>query len=151
MLFTLEKERYKRRNASYFSICFGQFVMRYRVAQTGREDATPRSCDPIPIVTCAGQPPPSTNSTLPDVLHLDDGTVMRLLRKPRALDWSPRNDYALLLLFKVPNLMAYFTQSFNIICFSRGGTKRGIWHPSEIQKQPNGKLTFMTLLKKRQE
>ena len=75
--------------------------MRYRVAQTGREDATPRSGDPIPIVTCGDQPPPSSNSTLPDVLHLDDGTIMRLLRKPRALDWSPRNDYALLLLFKV--------------------------------------------------
>ena len=63
-----------------------------------------RGGDPVPIATSGDRPPPSSNATLPDVLRLDDGTSMRLLRKPRALDWSPRNDYALLLLFKVLNL-----------------------------------------------
>ena len=79
-------------------------MMRFRVAEAGRQDAIPRGGDPVPIATSGDKPPPSSNTTLPDVLRLDDGTSMRLLRKPRALDWSPRNDYALLLLFKVLNL-----------------------------------------------
>ena len=83
---------------------FAQFLMRYRVANPGQEDATPRGGASVPIATCGDEPPPASNPTLPDVLCLDDGTIMRLLRKPRALDWSPRNDYALLLLFKVPSL-----------------------------------------------
>ena len=104
MLYTLDKERYQRRDASYYSMSFAQFMMRFRVAEAGRQDAIPRGGDPVPIATSGDKPPPSSNTTLPDVLRLDDGTSMRLLRKPRALDWSPRNDYALLLLFKVLNL-----------------------------------------------
>ena len=78
--------------------------MRYRLADHDRGDAARWEGDPVPIITCGDCPPPSTYNILPNSITLDDHNTMRLLRKPRALDWSPKNDYALLLLFKVPAL-----------------------------------------------
>ena len=80
---------------------FGQFKAWFRVAKRGSEQAVPRTSGTVKIATPDDLPAPPEHSLLPLVLTLIDGTTMRRLQQPRALDWGPKSNYAEILLFKV--------------------------------------------------
>ena len=83
---------------------FGQFQVWYRKAKKGEEQDVPQVTPTISIATPDDLPCPLEHSSLPSVIILVDGTVMRKLQQPRALDYGPSSAYAEILLFKVGNI-----------------------------------------------
>ena len=77
--------------------------MWYCVAKEGPTNLTGRA---VKMITPRDQLPlaPKVSPTLPQPLKLDDGALLRCRRRPLALDWSPKSEYADVLLFSVEKL-----------------------------------------------
>lgn len=89
------------RPATTEAMCLGQFIMWYRKTRLGQEGAIHQGGYNAIICTPFDLPPHPHHSTLPAILPLTDGTMLRRRRLPQALDWGPRSKYASVLLFTV--------------------------------------------------
>jgi hypothetical protein len=88
-------------------LSFAQFLMWYNLSRGNKDTTPPRPSPTTAICTPADLPAESPSLVLPALLHLTDGTVLSLRRKPRALDWAPKSEYADILLFTV-NYLYFF-------------------------------------------
>ena len=79
-----------------------QFVMWYWLAQAGREDDAVQHGPVVPVVTARDSPAPPGQATLPPVIHLTDGRVMRRRRNPVVVEWGPKSGFADIVMLKVP-------------------------------------------------
>ena len=82
-------------------ITAGQWCMWYRVPRPGREEEAIHHGLLIPVVTPQDSPTPPGQSSLPLVLHLQDGRVVRRRKHPVAVHWGPQSDYADLAMLRV--------------------------------------------------
>lgn len=98
---TADMLRYTKRPGTLECLCFGQFMMWYRLAKPGQEQANPRFNQVVNICSPEDLAPPAGHTDLPAVLRLTDGTVLRLRRLPCALNWGPASSYASIMLFTV--------------------------------------------------
>ena len=98
---TADVRRYGERPATLEHLSLAQFLMWYRLSKPGQEEAA-EWFDQAVDICCPDDLPPSPGHTvLPGKLTLRDGTLLRLRRVPRALDWGPKSTYASILLFSV--------------------------------------------------
>ena len=78
------------------------------VTHPGREDALQHDLPPTVICTPLDLPSAHDNKHLPSVVQYPMGEILRRRKVPAALRWSPKTNYADILLFTVSNLMANF-------------------------------------------
>ena len=75
------------------------------VAHPGREDASQHYLPPTVICTPMDLLPADENKHLPSVVQYHTGEILRRRKVPAALHWSPKTNYADILLFTVSNTM----------------------------------------------
>ena len=100
---SVEKERYGMRPPGLELLTLAQFLLWYRLPNLGQEEARPQERIPISLIKTGDTPwAPHHITILPTILTLEDGTVLRRMRQPRALHVSPATPYSTILLCKVP-------------------------------------------------
>ena len=78
-----------------------QWCMWYRLPKAGRgEEATNHGLE-VPVVTPQDFPATPGQSTLPLVIQLLDGRVMRRRKKPVAVEWKTNADFTNIVMYKV--------------------------------------------------
>ena len=55
----------------------------------------------VPVITNRDSPAPPGQATLPQLVRLGDGRVLRRRRKPIMVDWDPKDDYNDIVMLKV--------------------------------------------------
>lgn len=78
-----------------------QFCMWYYNTRPGEREAVPQQGAVVPIITCGDSPAPPGQATLPQVVALEDGRVLRRRTRPVMVDWGPKEDYSTIVLLKV--------------------------------------------------
>ena len=78
-----------------------QFAMWYRLPSVGREEEAVQHGYLVPIITPGDFPAPLGQATLPQVINLADGRLMRRRKHPVAVHWGPKNDFSDILMLKV--------------------------------------------------
>jgi hypothetical protein len=94
------KQHYSLRPGDWEHLTLCQMMMWYRGEKPGEEAANAQQGPAVPLVMAAHLALPAI-SFLPPVLLLEGGTRLRRLRKPRAVDWTPRTEYGQLVMFRV--------------------------------------------------
>ena len=84
-----------------------QFFMWYWPAQTGKEDDAVQHGPLVPVVTPGDSPAPPGQASLPQVIYLEDGRVMRRRRQPIVVEWGPKSAFADVVMLKVQNYLKY--------------------------------------------
>ena len=99
---TVDKQRYTLRPPTLDHLCLAQFLAFYAF-YADRVDAVPQQAGAIVPLAVAQDTdlPPGHLTNLPATLTLQDGQVLRRVRKPRLVDWAPASSYADILMFKV--------------------------------------------------
>ncbi len=96
------KTDYSNRPANLEYTCLYQFLQWYRRPKSGEEYAKPQEKGQVDIIVPNDdRPVPQGYSTLPSMIHLTDGRLMRRLRKPRVVDWDSYGDYNDIVMFQV--------------------------------------------------
>ena len=67
----------------------------------GRDEEAIRFGLAVPVVTPGDSPAPPGQSSLPQVITLTDGRVMRRRRHPIAVEWGLQTDFGDLVMLKV--------------------------------------------------
>ena len=81
-----------------------QFFMNYDlVAHPVREDASQHDLPPTVICTPMDLPSSDDNKYLPSVIQCQEGEILKRRKVPAALRWSPKTNYAEIVLFTVSN------------------------------------------------
>lgn len=78
-----------------------QWCMWYRVPRPGREEEATCHGFVVPVVTPEDSLAPPGQSSLPLVIHLEDGRVVRRRKQPVAVQWGPQSDYADIVMLRV--------------------------------------------------
>jgi len=107
----VDKLRYAQRPFTLAHLCLAQFVAFYRVARAGMEDVAHQQAGAlVPLAVALDTDlPPGHLTHLPAVLTLQDGQVVRRLREPRIIDWTPATTYSEIVMFKVNILNVYIS------------------------------------------
>ena len=71
-----------------------QFCMWYRSAHDGREEEAVHHGPIVTVVTPMDLPAPPGQTSLPLVITLQDGRVMRRRRHPVCVEWRPKSDWS---------------------------------------------------------
>ena len=122
---TADMRRYGMRPDTLERLSLAQFLMWYRLSKPGREEAEPRFDQAVDICSPDDLPPLAGHTVMPGKLTLEDGTVLRLRRLPRALNWGPKSTYASILLFSVripARLVLSARYLHNLVLFRPGET-----------------------------
>lgn len=78
-----------------------QYISWYRTAKSGREDEATQYGAVVPIITPADSPAPPGQATLPQVVRLEDGRILRRRREPMIINWGPKGDFEDIMMLKV--------------------------------------------------
>ena len=136
---TADMRRYGMRPDTLERLSLAQFLMWYRLSKPGREEAEPRFDQAVDICSPDDLPPAAGHTVMPGKLTLEDGTVLRLRRLPRALNWGPKSTYASILLFSVripARLVLSARYLHNLVPFRPGETRGEISAPTRIRTEP---------------
>ena len=98
---TADKQRYTLRPHTLDHLCLAQFLACYAL-YADRVDAVPQqggALTPLAVPQDTDLPP-SHLTHLPATLTLQDGQVLRRVRRPRVVDWAPATTYATIVMFK---------------------------------------------------
>ena len=90
---TMDKQRYTLRPHTLDHRCLAQFLACYAL-YADRVDAVPQQAAALVPLAVA------QNTHLPATLTLQDGQVLRRVRRPRVVDWAPATTYATIVMFK---------------------------------------------------
>ena len=101
--------------------------MWYRLTKAGRGEEAAYHGLEVPLVTPQDSPAPPGQSTLPLVIRLLDGRVMRRRKNPVAVEWNANSDLADIVMLKVRNYLKILI--FYII--SRHGGRSRSWQSSK--------------------
>lgn len=83
------------------SLVLLQFCMWYRTARPGREEEAVREGPVVAIVTPGDTPAPPGQDTLPMVVRLEDGRMLRKMKHPVAVAWDRESVFVRLVMLKV--------------------------------------------------
>ena len=89
-----------------------QYLSWYRVARPGREDEATQYGGLVSIITSGDSPAPPGQDTLPLVVRLEDGRVVRRRKEPLILNWGPKGDFETIMMLKV-----FFSNNFIFLTF----------------------------------